>query len=234
MSRPEIVDRETWRAARLDLLEREKELTRLRDEVAGARRALPWVRIDKDYAFTAPGGARVALTDLFGDKSQLIVIHFMFGPDWQAGCKSCSFWADSYDGTLAHLAARDVAFAVVSRAPVETLEAFKARMGWSFPWYSSEASDFNFDFNVSFPPESDTDDPGEYNYRPRQFRMEELPGTSVFAKGADGALYHTYSCYARGLDGLNAVYAYLDLVPKGRDEDGLDHPMAWVRLHDEY
>ena len=227
-----IVSEEEWLAARQRLLAREKEFTRQRDELSRRRRELPWVRVDKEYAFDGPGG-RQKLSDLFEGRSQLIVYHFMFGPDWQEGCKSCSFWADNFNGIGVHLKHRDVTLVAVSRAPLARLEAFRKRMGWGFKWVSSSGSDFNRDFHVSFTPEEMK---GElyYNYGMQKFPSEEAPGISVFCKDAKGEVFHTYSCYARDLDMLNGAYHYLDLVPRGRDEDGLTHSMAWVRHHDRY
>jgi len=232
MTDHEVVSHEQWIAARRELLEEEKELTRQRDALSRRRRQLPWERVDKDYRFAGPDG-RVTLADLFGGRSQLIVFHFMLGPDWQEGCKSCSFWADNFNGTDVHLNPRDVTFGAVSRAPLPKIEAYRKRMGWSFPWYSSNGSDFNFDFQVSFTPEQIAAGEGFYNYTVRPNTMSELPGISVFVKD-DGRVFHTYSCYARGLDMLNGAYHYLDLAPKGRDEAGLSYPMEWVRRHDQY
>lgn len=233
MKKHAVVSRDEWVHARRDFLEKEKEFTRVRDELSRQRRALPWVKVDKEYVFHGLGGEET-LAELFGDKSQLVVYHFMFGPDWQEGCKSCSFWADNYDGITVHLAQRDVTFVAVSRGPLDKLQAYQRRMGWSFKWVSSAGCDFNFDFQVSFRP-ADMDK-GEvyYNYRTTRFPSDEAPGLSVFYKDADGAVFHTYSCYARGLDMLNAAYHHLDLVPKGRDETGLSYPMEWVRRHDQY
>ena len=234
MTKPKIVSRNEWLEARMQHLKREKEFTRLRDELSAQRRELPWVRIDKDYVFDGPG-ARQSLAELFAGRSQLIVYHFMFDPDWEAGCKSCSYWADNFNGIGAHLAARDVTFAAISRAPLPKLQAFAKRMGWSFTWYSSFGSDFNFDFGVSFRPEDLARGWVSYNYARRDNKsMTELPGISVFAKDESGAVFHTYSCYSRGLDMLNGAYHHLDLAPKGRDEDGLPYHMDWVRLHDMY
>ena len=223
-----VVDQTTWIAARQALLEKEKQLTALRDEVTRARQALPWQAVTKEYVFEAPSGP-LSLADLFEGKRQLITYHFMYGPDWQAGCKHCSFWADQYDAINRHIGARDVAIACVSRAPLAVFTPFKERMGWHFPWVSSADTTFNMDYNVSFPGQST----GFYNFRETQV-MEEQPGLSVFYKDDDGSIYHTYSVYSRGLDPLNATYQMLDLVPLGRDEADLDYPMAWVRLHDEY
>lgn len=233
MQTPRIVPEQDWLAARKSLLEKEKAFTAARDALAAERRQLPMVRVSKDYAFDAPSG-RVTLAALFAGKSQLVVYHFMFGPDWKQGCKSCSFWADGFSRAEPHLAARDVALAAVSRAPLDRLEAFKARMGWTFPWVSSLQSDFNFDYQVSFPPEELQAGAVLYNYERRKFPGAEAPGLSVFVKDAEGTVYHSYSAYARGLDALNPAYQILDLVPKGRDEGGLAWPMQWLRLHDEY
>jgi predicted dithiol-disulfide oxidoreductase (DUF899 family) len=224
--------REEWLAARKTLLAQEKALTRQRDEVARLRRELPRVKVDKSYAFDAPGGRRT-LAELFGSKSQLIVYHFMLGPGWEAGCKSCSYLADHFDGMLPHLAARDVSFTAVSRAPLAEIEAFRKRMGWKFSWVSSHGNDFNYDFHVSRRKE-DMGKQVEYNYALGEARMEELPGASVFCKDASSAVFHTYSTYARGLDIMLGAYNWLDIVPKGRDEEGLEFTMAWVRHHDRY
>jgi predicted dithiol-disulfide oxidoreductase (DUF899 family) len=234
MQQHSIVSAEEWVAARKQLLAREKKFTRLRDALSRARRELPWTRVDKPYAFDGPDG-RQTLSDLFESFSQLIVQHFMFDPDWEAGCKSCSFWADNFNGIVVHLRERDVSFVAVSRAPLAKIEAFKRRMGWSFRWVSSFACDFNRDYHVSFEPDELERGTAEYNYaRQTAESPSELPGVSVFAKDDGGTVFHTYSCYARGLDMLNAAYHYLDLVPKGRDEAGLSFPMAWVRLRDQY
>lgn len=228
-----IVSREEWLKARTELLAREKELTRLRDEVSRQRQELPWVRIDKSYQFDGPGGPE-SLADLFEGKRQLIVYHFMFDPSWEAGCKSCSFWADNYQGIAPHLRARDVNLVTISRAPLAKLEAFKQRMGWNFKWVSSFHSDFNYDFHVSFTPEQLASGNVYYNFREGRFPVAEAPGASVFYKDESGAIFHTYSCYSRGIDILNGAYHYLDLVPKGRDEDSLQYSMSWLRLHDQY
>jgi predicted dithiol-disulfide oxidoreductase (DUF899 family) len=228
-----IVAREDWLAARKELLAKEKEFTRRRDALARDRRALPWVRVEKPYAFDAPDG-RKTLAALFAGRSQLVIYHFMFDPDWEEGCKSCSFWADNFNPNVIHLAQRDVSLTAVSRAPLAQLEAFKQRMGWSFPWVSSDACDFNRDYHVSFTPQEAASGDAEYNYQLRKFAGTERPGFSVFFKDADGAVFHTYSCYARGLDMMNTAYQILDLVPKGRDEAGLAYPQAWVRWRDRY
>ena len=223
----EVVTREKWLAARRELLAAEKALTHQRDDVSRRRRELPWVKIDKPYAFEGPRGP-CTLADLFGGRGQLVVYHFMFEPTWTEGCKSCSWWADNFDRNVVHLAHRDVTLIAISRAPLAALEAYRGRMGWSFDWFSSLGSDFNEDFQVTFPAEG-----GEYNYAPGNWQGE-APGISVFAKDEAGAVFHTYSCYARGLDMLNAGYHYLDLVPKGRDEAGLSHGMDWLRRRDQY
>jgi predicted dithiol-disulfide oxidoreductase (DUF899 family) len=233
MTDNQVVPPESWVKARKQLLAKEKEFTRLRDELSQARRDLPWVRVTKNYRFDGPEGEQT-LCELFDGRSQLIVYHFMFGPDWDSGCKSCSFWADNFNGIVPHLNQRDVTFAAISRAPLAKLRAFAACLGWSFRWLSSFDSDFNFDFNVSFTPEAIASGSAIYNYAASKMNMEELPGISVFFKSADGEVFHTYSCYARGLDMLNTAYHYLDLVPKGRDEAGLSFPMAWVRLRNHY
>ena len=228
-----IVTRASWTAERLALLAREKELTRLHDQIAEARRALPWVRVDKDYVFDSPAGPR-RLADLFEGRSQLLVQHFMFAPGWEQGCKSCSFMADHIEGALPHLAQRDVMLAVVSRAPLAEIERFRQRMGWSFHWVSSFGSDFNPDFGVSFSAAELAQGPVHYNYRAQSFPQEEAPGISVFFRDDAGDIFHTYSCFARGLDMMNAAYHYLDLTPLGRHEEGLPYPMDWVRLRDQY
>lgn len=228
-----VVSRETWLAARKDLLVREKELTRLRDRVSQARRELPWVKVDKEYVLDGPNG-KETLAGLFEGRSQLLVYHFMFDPSWSEGCKSCSFWADNFDGIIVHLNHRDVTMVAISRARLETLQAFKKRMGWSFKWLSSFHTDFNRDYHVSFPPEELAKKTVVYNYGPSDFGSPEAPGASVFYKDGDGTVFHTYSCYARGLDAMNGAYQWLDLVPNARDEAGLPYGMAWVRYHDRY
>ena len=226
-------DREQWLAQRLALLAREKELSRLGDELAEARRALPWVRMDKRYVFDTPEGPR-GLADLFDGRSQLLVQHFMLGPDWEQGCKSCSFMADHTDGMLAHLAARDVGFVAISRAPLAKIERFRRRMGWSFRWVSSHGSDFNRDFGVSFTPAEVAAQSMHYNFAQRSFANDEMPGVSVFAKNGAGEVFHTYSTYGRGVEVMMGTYRLLDLTPRGRHEDGLDNTMGWVRHHDRY
>jgi len=230
---PSIVSEAEWLAARKVLLVKEKALTHAREELAEQRRGLPWVRIDKSYRFDGAAGA-VSLADLFAGHSQLLVYHFMYPDSWQAGCKSCSFWADGYNGIVTHLAQRDVALVAVSKAPYPTLAAFRRRMGWSFEWVSSAGSDFNRDFAVSFTRDEIEARKHVYNFGTQPFGVEEAPGISVFARDGDGNLFRTYSCYSRGLDWLNPAYQMLDLVPKGRDEAGLPHSMSWLKLHDEY
>lgn len=226
-----VVSDEEWVAARTSLLAKEKEFTRLRDELSRKRRELPWVKVEKSYVFDGPNG-KETLLELFAGCGQLIVNHFMFGTDWNEGCPSCSFWADTYNGTFVHLRQRDASFVTVSHAPLAKLEAYKKRMGWTFKWVSAFGTDFNRDYHVSFTPEEQKT--ATYNYTATGFGASEAPGVSVFAKGDDGQIYHTYSCYARGLDMLNGAYQLIDLLPKGRDEQGLPHPMAWVRRHDKY
>lgn len=228
-----IVSKGEWLEARTRLLAKEKELTRMRDELSAERRALPWLRIDKEYAFAGPNG-RETLTELFGDRSQLVVYHFMFAPEWEVGCKSCSFWADNFNGITAHLRQRDVAFTAISRAPLAKLQAFAKRLGWTFKWVSSNGNDFNYDFEVSFRPDQLARGDATYNYAKLQHANSDLPGVSVFAKDESGAVYRTYGSYGRGIDTLNTAYHYLDLVPKGRDEAGLPESMAWVKLRDLY
>jgi predicted dithiol-disulfide oxidoreductase (DUF899 family) len=233
MSEHRIAPHAEWVAARRKLLAREKEFQRLRDELSRERRELPWERVEKRYVFDGPNGP-ASLAELFGGRSQLVVYHFMFAPDWEAGCKSCSFWADSYNGVVAHLQARDVSLAAISRAPLPKLQAFARRMGWSFAWLSAANNDFNYDYHVSFRPEEVAAGTAEYNYVRYEKPMADLPGFSVFYQDPAGGIFHTYSTYARGLDPMNAAYQLLDLVPKGRDEASLPHPMAWVRHHDRY
>ncbi len=243
--------REAWLSARLELLEAEKDFTRRSDELARRRQALPWVKVDKTYRFDTEHGS-ATLADLFEGRSQLLVYHFMFGPDYKAGCPSCSMIADGFNGFAIHLANHDVALTAVSRAPFAKLRAYKRRMGWNFPWVSSLGSDFNFDFNVSLTEEQQRDGSAEYNYRRNGHKMDlkqppepvvqfaaacgtdaptyvrDRPGMSAFVL-EDGVIYHTYSTYARGLDGLWGAYQWLDRAPKGRNETGI-----WWRRHDEY
>jgi predicted dithiol-disulfide oxidoreductase (DUF899 family) len=233
MQAHKIVSRQEWIEARKALMAREKELTRAREAVSEQRRSLPWVKVDRDYVFDGPSG-KVSLADLFKDRPQLVVQHVMFAPEWDAACKSCSFWVDGFVRMVPHLAARDTTMVAVSRAPVEKLEAFKQRMGWSFDWVSSGDNDFNSDYGVTFTRgEIDTGKP-LYNFGTTPIYGEELPGISVFYRDEAGAVFHTYSTFARGLDMMNAAYHYLDLTPLGRHEDGLPYPMDWVRLRDQY
>ena len=227
-----VVSHDEWLAARRQLLADEKEFTRLRDQLSQRRRQLPWELVEKDYVFDGPGG-RETLAQLFEGRHQLAVYHLMLGPDWEEACKSCSFWADNFNGIDVHLNQRDVTFLAISRAPLPRIEAFKKRMGWTFKWVSSFGSDFNYDYQVSVRPEQLASGKAVYNYAPSKMTIEERPGISVFYKDDDGRVFHTYSCYARGLDMLNGAYHWLDLVPEGRDESG-PHKMSWVRLHDEY
>ncbi len=233
MSKHTVVSRDAWLAARRELLAREKAFTRERDALSAARRALPWVRVDKDYRFESNAGT-LSLADLFKDCSQLAVYHFMFDDDWETGCKSCSFWADNYNGITDHLRARDVSFVAVSKAPLAKLQAFRTRMGWGFEWVHSPDNVFGKDYGVSFSQAQIDAGEDHYNYSNESIGMGEMPGLSVFFRDDDGAIYHTYSCYGRGLDILNSAYHHLDLTPRGRDEAAFDFPMAWVRLHDEY
>jgi len=233
MTTHEVVSKGEWVEARKRLLAKEKEFTRLREQLSAERRALPWVRIDKDYTFDGPNG-RETLAQLFGDRSQLVVYHFMFAPEWDVGCKSCSFWADNFNGITAHLRQRDVAFAAISRAPLAKLQAFAQRLGWTFKWVSSHGTDFNYDFEVSFQPEALARGEATYNFAKLQRANSDMPGISVFAKDESGVVFRTYSTFGRGLDMMNTAYHYLDLVPKGRDEAGLPYTMAWVKLRDLY
>lgn len=228
-----IVTREDWLAARKALLVKEKALTRARDALARERREMPWIRIEKPYRFDGPNG-KETLADLFEGKSQLILQHFMFGPDMKEGCVGCSFGADHVDGARLHFEQRDVSFVAVSRKPLAAIDAFKQRMGWRFKWVSSLGSDFNYDFNVSFRKEDIAKGKVFYNYEIVDFQSEEMSGVSVFYKDAKGDIFHTYSTYGRGDELLSGAYMYLDLVPKGRDEEGLPYPSAWWRHHDKY
>jgi predicted dithiol-disulfide oxidoreductase (DUF899 family) len=228
-----IVPQDEWLKARRALLAKEKEFTKARDALSTTRRELPWTPVEKNYVFDGPNG-KEALSDLFAGKSQLMVYHFMLGPGWVQGCPSCSFLADHFDGAAIHLAQRDVSLVVVSRAPLDEIEAYKKRMGWKFKWVSSFGNDFNRDFHVSFTPEQKTRGKVEYNYALTEFPSEEAPGLSAFIKTESGDVLHTYSSYARGLDILVGTYNFLDMAPKGRDEGALPWTMAWVRRHDEY
>lgn len=231
---PRIVSPEEWLAVRKELLAKEKRLTRERDALARERRKLPWVRVAKNYVFDSPNGKKT-LAELFDGRSQLIVYHFMFSPDWEAGCPSCSIVGDHIGGSVTHLANRDVTLVAVSRAPLSQIEAFQNRMGWRFKWYSSFGCDFNRDYNVSFTKDEVASGKMHYNYKVQFFPREEAPGASVFHKDRNGNISHTYSTYGRGLEPVMGVYNWLDLAPKGRDEqEQKPHPMAWVRHHDRY
>ena len=227
-----VVSQKEWLAARKRLLVKEKKFSKLRDQMNQQRRDLPWVKVEKEYAFDTAQGKQT-LADLFGGKSQLIVYHFMFGPGWGDGCPHCSFWADHYDSVNLHLGQRDTTLAVVSRAPLKEIAPFKKRMGWRFNWASSNGSDFNFDFNVSFTPEELKSGTAVYNYAPLDMDIDEREGVSAFYKDKKGDIYHTYSAYARGIDLMNTTYNFLDLTAKGRDENP-DARQNWVRYHDEY
>ena len=226
-----LVSREEWVRARMALLEKEKDFTRLGDELSRQRRELPWVKLEKPYSFEGPRG-KETLSDAFDGRRQLVVHHFMFGPDWEAGCPHCSFWADNFNEIIVHLNQRDVTMVAVSRAPYAKLAAYEKRMGWSFKWLSSGGSDFNFDFGVSFSPEQMESKTAIYNYRDGNPGSSEREGVSVFYKNRKNDVFHTYSAYARGIDVLNTAYHYLDLAPKGRDEG--DRGQYWVKRHDEY
>ena len=227
-----IVSRDQWLAARKALLAREKELTHLRDRIAAERRALPWARLEKNYLFDTPEG-RKPLGDLFDGRRQLLVQHFMLAPGWEQGCKSCSYMADHTDATLAHLAHRDTSFIAISRAPLVEIERFRKRMGWKFRWVSSDGTDFNRDFHVTFTPEEMQSGVADYNFGGKAHGAE-LPGVSAFWKDDAGEVFHTYSTFGRGVEVMMHTYNLLDLTAKGRDEDGLDFTMAWVRHHDRY
>jgi predicted dithiol-disulfide oxidoreductase (DUF899 family) len=225
------VSRDRWLTERKALLAREKELTRLRDQIARERRALPWVRIDRNYLFDAPEGRRT-LAELFEGRRQLLVQHFMLGPGWEQGCPSCSFMADHTDGMNVHLAHRDITMIAISRAPLAEIERFRQRMGWKFKWVSSHGSDFNYDFGVSFTPDEVAKGEVDYNYGRWPSPHDELPGLSVFYQDDAGEVFHTYSTFGRGVEVMMGAYNLMDLTPKGRDERG--GPMAWVRHHDRY
>jgi predicted dithiol-disulfide oxidoreductase (DUF899 family) len=232
MNGHQIVSHDEWIASRRRFLAKEKEFTRLRDELSRERRELPWERVEKPYVFEAEAG-RQTLADLFGKRSQLIIYHFMYDPHWTIGCKSCSFWADNFNGIFPHLAQRDVALIAVSRAPLAKLQAQARSFGWTFKWVSSLGSDFNFDYNVSFSQEALARGHVLYNYVPQTMRGTEMPGISAFVK-QDEQVFHTYSTYGRGIDMLNAAYQYLDIAPKGRDEADLPSPMTWVKHRVDY
>jgi predicted dithiol-disulfide oxidoreductase (DUF899 family) len=228
-----VVSRDEWIAARKALLAKEKEWTRMRDRLSEERRALPWVRIDKEYLFEGPNG-KETLSDLFAGRSQLVVKHFMFGPGWKDPCVGCSFEADHIDGVIIHLENHDVSYVAISRAPYSEIAAVHKRMGWRFRWLSSFGSDFNYDFNASFTPEQIAAGQATYNYREGAKPMEEESGRSVFYKDASGAIFHTYSSFARGGEVMLSTYALLDMTPKGRNETGRGNLTDWVKLHDQY
>lgn len=236
LSAQRIVSPERWLAERTALLQREKELTRLRDELAAQRRALPWVRVDKPYVFDAAGGGKRTLADLFDGRRQLVVQHFMFAPGAEQGCPSCSFMADHVAAAQVHFNQRDLSFAAVSRAPIGDIERFRQRMGWPFTWVSSNGSDFNHDFHVSFTAQARAKGQGEvyYNFGMTAFPQDEAPGISAFVLDDDGQVFHTYSTYGRGVELMMGAYEFLDIAPRGRDEGGLPYTMAWVRHHDRY
>jgi predicted dithiol-disulfide oxidoreductase (DUF899 family) len=226
-----VVTNKEWLKARTALLAKEKEFTHLRDKLSRQRRELPWERVEKKYIFDGPG-EKESLAELFENRSQLIVYHFMFDPASDEGCKHCSFWADNFNGIVVHMNHRDVTFVAISRAPLAKIERFKKRMGWSFKWLSSSQNDFNYDYQASFTPDAIPSGTVFYNYAKQKMNMSDREGVSVFYKDASGAIFHTYSAYARGIEMLNTAYHYLDLVPKGRDEG--DSPQSWVRFHDRY
>ena len=226
-----VVPHDEWIAARTKFLEKEKAFSKQRDEIARQRLELPWEEVTKPYVFTGPAGKRT-LPELFDGRSQLIIQHFMFAPEWEAGCPHCSFWADGYGPMIIHLNQHDVTLVAVSRAPLAKIEAYRKRMGWSFPWYSSEGGDFNFDFQASFRPEDLAKGEVVFNYKLQPMKISEREGASVFYKDGGGKVFHTYSTYARGIDQMNAAYGYLDIAPKGRNENGRNQ--FWIRRHDEY
>lgn len=228
-----VVSESEWIEARKELLKKEKEFTVLRDQLSQERRDLPWVQVNKEYVFDGPNGKQ-SLSELFDGRSQLIVYHLMYDPAWDAACQSCSFWADNFNDIIVHLNQRDVTMIAISKAPYSKIDAYKKRMGWDFKWVSSSDTDFNRDYYVSFTSEELEKKEGFYNFVIQNPSVSELPGVSIFYKDPSGKIFHTYSAYARGIDILNNTYNYLDLVPKGRDEDGYEFPMGWVRRHDEY
>ena len=233
MKNHKVVSQEEWLVRRKQHLEKEKQFTKLRDQLSQERRDLPWVKVNKSYKFDSVKGKQ-KLSDLFEGKSQLIVYHFMFDPNWEAGCPSCSFWADNFNGINIHLNQRDINLVCISRANLNELIEYKKRMAWDFNWVSSYDNDFNFDFNVSFSEEDMQSDKANYNFYTAKFSASEAPGISVFYKNENNAIFHTYSCYARGLDMLNGAYHFMDLAPMGRNEDDLPHTMAWLKRHDSY
>ena len=227
------VSHQEWLSARTAFLKKEKEFTRLRDDLSRQRRELPWEAVTREYVFDGPNGAET-LAQLFAGRSQLVIYHFMFNPAGAEGCRHCSFWADNFNGIDAHLTHRDVSLVAISRAPLAKIEPFRKRMGWTFRWLSSSRNDFNYDYDVSFRPEDIAKGAVTYNYSNEKMDMSDREGVSVFFRDAKGDVFHTYSAYARGIDMLNGAYHFLDLVPKGRDEDGLAFTQAWVRHHDRY
>lgn len=233
MNNKVVLPHDEWVEARIRLREKEKEFTKLRDELTAARQALPWERVEKEYVFHGPAGPET-LANLFDGRSQLIIYHFMYGPGWEVGCKSCSFLADHFEPAIVHLNARDVSMVAISRAPFEEFQEFHKRMGWSFNWLSSHGNDFNDDFHVSFTQEELDRGDAYYNYAAKGFSSTEAPGASVFVKDSEGEIFHSYSVYSRGLDMFITAYHYLDIVPKGRNEDGLAYTMEWLRHHDSY
>lgn len=228
-----IVTREEWLEARREFLAAEKAFTRQRDALSKARRELPWVKVDQEYVFDGPNGTET-LSDLFDGRSQLIVYHFMYGPEWTEGCPSCSFWADNYNDVIVHLNHRDMSMVSVSRTKLDNIDAYKKRMGWDFKWVSSLNNNFNYDFHVSATAEQLEAKSMTYNFAENDWASEEMPGISVFYKNDEGEIFHTYSTYSRGLDMLNGAYHLMDLTPKGRDEAGLPWTMAWLKRNDSY
>lgn len=226
-----VVSHEEWIAARTAFLAKEKEFTRLRDELSAQRRALPWEKVEKPYVFEGVNGPRT-LPELFDGRSQLVVYHFMFPPEWEAGCPHCSFWADNFNDTIIHMNYHDVTMKVISRAPAKKLDAYKKRMGWTFEWVSSGNNDFNYDYYASFTPDEVKNGKGFFNYRMQDPGITDREGMSVFSRDESGQIFHTYSTYARGIDIVNAAYNILDMTPKGRDE--AHGNQYWIKRHDEY
>ncbi len=233
LQKHKVVSCEEWIKSCQAHLKKEKEFTRLRDQLSEQRRELPWTKIHKDYSFDSVAG-RKSLGDLFAGKSQLLIYHFMFGPDWAAGCPSCSFWADNFNNIIVHLNARDINLAVISNAPLDKLQQYRERMGWTFEWVSSFETDFNVDFGVTFTEEEMNGEQNFYNFNTSGFPASEAPGVSALYKDEQGEIFRTYACYARGLDILNGAYHFMDIAPKGRDEGKLSAPMMWIRRRDEY
>lgn len=229
----QVVSKEAWIEERKKLLIREKALNKERDEISAVRRKLPWVKVESNYVFEGKNG-KTTMKEMFEGRSQLIVYHFMYGPDWKQPCKSCSFWADQFERNVVHMKQRDITMVAISRASTDQISAIQERLGWTFPWYSSGENSFNYDFNVSFTEEQIESGNSMYNYTIGGGVMDDLPGVSVYAMGDDGEVYHTYSSFSRGLDPLNSAYQFIDLTPKGRDEDNLSYGMEWLRIRDEY